>query len=118
MASFHSHREPENAYIIDVENAAETARLLDQDRMLTQAMGGIFPERADLAGIFDILDIASGPGGWVHEVAHTYPDREVTGIDISTRMISYARAHARARRLANAKFIVMNALKPLQFPDE
>jgi ubiquinone/menaquinone biosynthesis C-methylase UbiE len=108
----------ENTYVIDAENAGEMARLLNQERLLTAAMGGLFPERSDLDNIYDILDIACGPGGWVHQVAHAYPDKEVTGIDISTGMISYASAHAQVRKLRNAHFQVMNALKPLEFPNE
>src|SRR2546422_10982723 len=37
----------ENSYVIDAEDAAEMARLLEQDRLLTQGMGGIFPENTD-----------------------------------------------------------------------
>src|SRR5579859_6069735 len=117
MTAPDSQNQPKNAYIIDAESATEMARLLDQDKMLTQAMGGIFPERADLSEIFDVLDIACGPGGWVHEVAHTYPEMEVVGVDISQRMITYARTHAQVRKLPNARFIVMDVLKPLDFPD-
>ncbi len=53
----------------------------------------------------------------MHDVAHTYPEIEVTGIDISHNMIAYARAHAEVRGLTNAHFQVMNALEQLDFPD-
>lgn len=108
-----------NTYILDVESSLEMARLLDQDKVITEGMGGIFPEREDedLTGISRILDVACGPGGWVHEVAHTYPHIEVVGIDISKNTINYARAHAHVRKLNNAHFQVMDALKPLDFPD-
>jgi SAM-dependent methyltransferase len=53
----------------------------------------------------------------VHDVAHEYPEIEIVGIDISQRMIAYAQAHAKARKLPNAHFQVMDALKPLNFPD-
>ena len=108
----------ENTYVIDAESAAEMARLLDQDKLITEAMEGLFPEQSDLSNVSDVLDIACGPGGWVHEVAHAYPQMEVTGIDISKTMIEYARAHARVRGLKNTRFRVMNALKPLDFPNE
>jgi ubiquinone/menaquinone biosynthesis C-methylase UbiE len=51
-------------------------------------------------------------------VAHEFPDKEVTGIDISQRMIEYARAYAKGRGLENARFRTMDATKPLDFPDE
>src|SRR6266852_7513435 len=118
MSTSPEFAESQNTYVIDAESAAEMARLLDQDKLITEAMDGLFSERHDLSGIYDVLDIAYGPGGWAHEVAHSYPEMEVTGIDISKRMIEYARAHARVRKLDNAHFRVMDALKPLGFPDE
>lgn len=112
------HQPEETTYFIDAENVAEMARLMNQDRLVTKGMGGPFPELSDhLSSIHDILDIACGPGGWVFEVAHTFPKIEVTGIDISKVMIEYARAQARVQWLNNAHFKVMDALKPLDFPD-
>jgi len=108
----------ESTYVIDAENAAEMARLTRQDRLITKTMGGLFPERSDLSGVHDILDVACGPGGWVLDVACTYPQVRVTGIDISVLMIEYARAKALTQGLKNTSFRVMDALKPLDFPDE
>ncbi len=111
--------EEKNTYIIDTEDAAEMARLLDQDMLVTRSMGGLFPERSpNLKGIHDILDVACGPGGWVLSIAREYPDREVTGIDISERMIRYAQAYARAQGLTNAHFRMMNILEPLDFASQ
>ncbi|HLI06467.1 MAG TPA: methyltransferase domain-containing protein [Ktedonobacteraceae bacterium] len=107
----------ENTYFIDAENAAEMARLTVQDRLTTKAMGGLLPEQADVSGIYDILDIACGPGAWVLDMAQTYPEKRVTGIDISRLMIAYAQAQAREKDLNNASFQVMDALKPLEFAD-
>lgn len=109
----------ENSYIIDAEASAEMARLLDQDQLLTQQMGGLFSERSPrLEGIHDVLDVACGPGGWVMSLAEDYPAIEATGIDISVRMIKYAQAHAQVRRLPNAHFQVMNILEPLPFASQ
>lgn len=110
----------ENTYLLDAESALEMARLLDQDRVITKGMGGVFSERedTDFTSMSRVLDIACGPGGWVHEVAQRYPHIEVTGIDISRNAINYAKAHARVRKLENAHFAVMNALKPLEFDDD
>lgn len=107
----------QNTYFIDAENAAEMARLVRQDRLITREMGGLFPEQSTLSGIHDILDIACGPGGWVLDVARAYPDMQVVGVDISELMIAYARAMASTQGVNNARFQVMNALKPLDFPD-
>jgi SAM-dependent methyltransferase len=110
--------ENENTYVIDAESPAEMARLLDLHTLITKGMGGLFPERTDLAGVHDILDIACAPGGWVLDVARQYPDTQVTGIDISKRMVEYAQAYALVRGLDNAHFRQMDALKPLDFSND
>ncbi len=111
------HPQDENTYFIDAESGAETARLLNQDRLITRHMGGIFPARLDLSNVLDVLDIGCGPGGWVFEVAFAYPGMNVVGIDISQTTIEYARAQAKVQLLDNASFKVMDATKPLAFPD-
>jgi ubiquinone/menaquinone biosynthesis C-methylase UbiE len=106
-----------NTYLNDPESGAEMARLLNQDHMLNEAMGGLLPELGNLDGIHDVLDIACGPGGWVQELAFARPDIEVTGFDISQAMISFACQQAQVQRLENAHFLVMDATQPLQFAD-
>src|SRR5262249_15001579 len=107
----------ENTYAVDAESAAEMARLMRQDHLITKGMGGIFPEKIDLSGVQRILDLACGPGGWVLETAFAYTDIDVIGVDISERMITYANAQANVQQLSNASFRVMNILQPLDFPD-
>jgi SAM-dependent methyltransferase len=107
----------ENTYILDSESATEMARLISQDRLITQGMGSLFPEQLDISNFHTILDIACGPGGWVCDVAFANPDTQVTGIDISNKMIEYARASAWSQKLENTSFGVMDVLKPLDFPD-
>jgi ubiquinone/menaquinone biosynthesis C-methylase UbiE len=106
----------EKTYVLDAENAAEMARLIQQDLLITRHMGGLLPEQPDFANISRVLDVGCGPGGWVHEVAAAHPSLEAVGIDISTIMIQYARVQAGVRGLDNARFEVMDATKPLQFP--
>jgi SAM-dependent methyltransferase len=108
-----------NKYVIDIEAAAETGRLMEQDRILTRSMGGLFPEYLDgaLPPVQQILDIACGPGGWAIDVAFEYPDKEVVGIDINETMIKYAFAQARVRHLENVSFEVMDVCQPLEFQD-
>src|SRR5438270_1875197 len=74
-----------NTYIIDAESAAEQARLIDQEMLLTAATGGPLAEQSEerLDDIHDVLDVGCGPGGWVRAVAQTYPQMQITGIDIS-----------------------------------
>ena len=110
-------KKPGDTYVMDQENVAEMARLVDQDRLITEAMGGLFPSQLDVAPLHDILDIACGPGGWAIEVAMTYPHKQVSGIDISRLMVAYARMQAVAQELANTSFRVMDVTRPLKFAD-
>lgn len=110
--------ESENSYVFNAENASEIARLLERNAFFKEAMGGSFPERADLTGIMRILDVGCGPGGWAVDVASGYPHLEVVGIDISKTMIAYATSEAQRYTLQNATFTLMNALQPLNFPDQ
>lgn len=108
-----------NTYVMDPESAAEMARLMHQDQLLTSCMGGVLPEitEDDLNKVQRVLDMACGPGGWPLEVAYTYSDMEVVGVDISERMIAYAQAQAQVRQRTNVSFRIMNILESLDFPD-
>ena len=116
MASTDDPSGSEGGYFNDPESAAEMARLLEQDRLITAGMGGLFSERADLTGIHHLLDVACGPGGWALQVARRYPEVEVVGIDISRTMIDYANAQARQQGLNNASFRVMDIRQALDLP--
>jgi ubiquinone/menaquinone biosynthesis C-methylase UbiE len=107
----------ENSYFVDQESSAEMARLVEQGLMMTRQMDGLFPPEIDLSSIHNILDIASGPGGWAQEVAFAYRDKHVIGIDISNAMLNYARSNARLQKLKNVEFRFMDATSPLDFPD-
>jgi hypothetical protein len=48
-SSFDAHAH--EGYIVDAENAAEMARLMRQDHLLTQMMGGPIPEQTDLSQV-------------------------------------------------------------------
>src|SRR5436190_14519753 len=109
----------DNVYFMDPESGAEMARLINLDRLTTKCMGGLLSEQSttDLVAMHRLLDIACGPGGWVQEVAYAHPEMEVVGIDISQTMVEYVRVQAQVQRLDNAHFQVMDATKPLDFPD-
>ncbi len=107
----------ENTYLFDSESAAEMARLVSQDLLVTKYMGGLLPENPDFTGIKQVLDVACGPGGWAIEVAFAHPEIEVVGIDISRTMIEYARAQAKVQGLNNVRFLVMDATRPLDFSE-
>jgi ubiquinone/menaquinone biosynthesis C-methylase UbiE len=106
----------ESTYCVDAENAAEMARLVTLARQMTENLGTLFPSQLDLATVRDVLDIACGPGQWATDVAKSYPAMQVTGIDLSNLMISYAKTLI--QELPNAHFHVMDARQALDFPDQ
>jgi ubiquinone/menaquinone biosynthesis C-methylase UbiE len=106
-----------NTYIFDPEDAAELARLIHQDRVVTQGMEGLIAGLPELPETAQVLDLCCGPGGWVLDMAFEHPEMEVAGIDISEMMIAYANARARTQQLPNASFGVMSVLEPLDFSD-
>jgi ubiquinone/menaquinone biosynthesis C-methylase UbiE len=108
----------ENTYMIDIESAAETTRLIMQDRLLTAQMGGLFPEGLDTELVRDILDLACGPGGWALDTAFHNPECRIIGVDLSQRMIAYAEAQAITQQLTNISFERMDVLQPLAFADQ
>jgi ubiquinone/menaquinone biosynthesis C-methylase UbiE len=108
----------QTTYVISPEEGAEMARLIDQDRTITKAIGSLFPRELDLLLVRRLLDVACGPGGWARDVARQLPDVEVTGIDISEQMIRYARAYAQVEHLENAQFLLGDITKPIELPDE
>jgi ubiquinone/menaquinone biosynthesis C-methylase UbiE len=112
-----SEKSSQNTYFIDAESTAEMGRLMRLDETMTECMGGLFPEHPDLADVHSTLDVACGPGSWASEMAYQYPEMQVVGIDISQTMIRYAEEMARVQRLDNVHFRVMDATKPLEFPD-
>lgn len=106
-----------NTYVFDSESSLEIARLINQDRMMTQAMGGPLAGITDPATLQNILDLGSGPGGWVLDMAFACPNAEVEGVDISRPLVDYANARARTQQLSNASFGVMDITGQLEFPD-
>src|SRR5690242_951895 len=66
MSSTSEKNQDGNYFIGDHENVTEMARLLRQDGMLTEGMGGLLAEREqEASAIHSLLDLACGPGGWV-----------------------------------------------------
>lgn len=111
-------KEQSSTYFVqDRQNEEELRRLTIQDQMITSLMGGVLPEQPDPTAFHRVLDVACGIGGWAIEAARTYPTMSVFGIDISARMIDYAREQAEAAGVVDrVKFDVMDALMYLEFP--
>ena len=112
-------KEHPSAYFVrDRDNQDDITRLELQDQMLTAGMGGPLPELTDHSFLQSVLDVGCGTGGWLMEMARTYPTIEkLVGVDISSKMLSYARAKAEAELLHHrVQFQGMDALRVLEFP--
>ena len=105
-------------FVLDRENLEEMQRLETQDKMMTAAMGGVLEDVPDPASLRQVLDVGCGTGYWLMEVARTYPTiKKLVGVDISSKMLAYARMQADAQQLADrVDFRVMDALRLLEFP--
>lgn len=103
--------------VYDTQSGAELVRLMNKARLQMTNMGGLLPELPDPTTLHDVLDIACGPGAWVLDLARSFRNVQVVGIDISEPMITFAQTAARELGLTNAHFRVMDALQPLAFPD-
>ena len=108
---------PSTYFVQDRKNQKELTRLSIQDQMATAGMGGILAEQTDPTVFHRMLDVGCGTGGWIIEAAQTYPEMSLVGIDISQRMIKYARTQAEAHQIHDrVEFHVMDALQRLEFP--
>jgi ubiquinone/menaquinone biosynthesis C-methylase UbiE len=109
---------PHAGYVLPAEDAAEMARLMLLDHLLSQAMGGPLPEHIDLSSVHQMLDIGCGPGGWLFDLVAQYPHLHGVGIDVSHLMIGYAAGIAASEELPQLHFRLMDATQPLSFPDD
>ena len=112
-------REHPGTYVVpDRFNEQELSRLHIQDQMITAGMGGVLPEQPDPTIFCRVLDVGSGTGGWLIEMAKTYPTMSrLVGVDINQRMVEYAQAQVVAQQISDrVKFRVMDALLILEFP--
>ncbi len=110
---------PSTYVVQDRSNKEEMNRLRMQDEMATTSMGGVLPEHADPTHLESVLDIGCGTGGWLIQVARTYPNiARLVGVDVSQKMLDYARAQAAASKESRrADFQVMDILRKLDFAD-
>src|SRR5712691_2311177 len=109
---------PSTYFVQDRSSLDEMTRLRIQDQMFTASMGGVLSEQSDPTQFQRVLDVGCGTGGWLIEVAKMYPHmKRLVGIDISTRMLEYARAQAEEQGLGDRiEFAAMDALRMLEFP--
>ena len=111
---------PSTYFVQDRANLDELTRLTVQDRMMTMTMGGVLSEQPDPTILQRVLDVGCGTGNWLIEVAREYPTiLLLIGVDISGKMLDYAREQATAQGVADrVEFHVMDALRMLEFPSD
>lgn len=116
-----SPEQPSNktTYPIDPESGTEMARLMFQERLFNENMGGVLSEQDPevVKNLKDVVDLACGPGGWILNLAYALPETNIVGIDISKSMTDYARTQAWTQGLNNTTFQTGNILDPLPFDD-
>lgn len=93
----------------------EMNRLDFQHFVLRQAFKGNYA--APLGQPASILDVGSGTGLWAREMAATFPDAQVVGVDIKAPAEIERGAAATDPRLAHYRFVAGNILEGLPFPD-
>src|SRR5690348_6736732 len=106
-----SEAQQSEGYFMDSENAAEMARLMLQDRLLTTSLG-LLPETLNISAVYRVLDLGCGPGGWLLELVKQFPHLQAVGIDISQLLIDYASHLALSQDLSTVRFRVMDAREP------
>jgi ubiquinone/menaquinone biosynthesis C-methylase UbiE len=112
----HKKEAPSTYFVQDRSNEEELKRLRIQDQMVTTGMGGVLPDELDASKFQRVLEVGSGTGGWVIDMAQRYPTMSLVGTDISIRMIEYARAQALAAHVEDrVEFRRMDALLMLEF---
>ncbi len=104
--------------VIDPALGVEIARQSELHRLLKQHTSAMQPPDYDFRHSRRILDLACGPGDWVHDVAFADAELDVFGIDASPAVIQHARNMARTQGLENTCFQVMDLLAPLDFGDQ
>ena len=118
-ASKEPRREHPSTYPVqDRSNEEELVRLHIQDQMLTTSMSGPLPEQTNPGSIRRVLDVGCGTGDWLIETAKAFPEISLlVGVDISARMIEFAREQAAAQQVVQrVEFRTMDALRMLEFP--
>jgi ubiquinone/menaquinone biosynthesis C-methylase UbiE len=104
-------------YFLDQTN--ENARLLRQHEQMKALIGGLVPSEIEASTVRQALDLACGPGAWALDVARTYPQAEVTGVDASAIALAEGRRLASREHLDNVHFRGLNLTEAteLPFPD-
>ncbi|HEU5383616.1 MAG TPA: methyltransferase domain-containing protein [Ktedonobacteraceae bacterium] len=105
----------DSSYFMNADALIETARLINQDRLVTAAVS-LLPPEIDGNTLHDVLDIGCGPGVWLLDLVAQYPHIRGIGIDNSKSMLDMARLLQKAE---GKSFTIqhMDVRNGLAFPD-
>jgi len=103
--------------VVDPKNSVEIIRLDNQNRLMTEAVGGVFPETLDLTNVSRILDLGCGLGGWTMDAAFAL-EAHCVGVDNRASLIEFAQMRAQTTSIDDlATFQVTEITHPLPFAD-
>ena len=104
-------------YIMNSASSKEEdlSRLLNLDAVVTQLLGGPFPDYPDLSQVRTVLDLGCGPGGWAFTVSTLHPNMSIIGVDKNQSLVEYARMRAQTLGLAQER-VRFDTLDVTQFP--
>lgn len=95
----------------------EMAQKIWLSHAITKVLGGLFPDKIDTSSLHNILEIGCDVGAWSLDVASTYPDKQVIGLDTKPLPLAYAEAQRVAQSLENVQFRLTETLTHLDFDD-
>ena len=88
-------------------------------RLTRRLYGRVVADLAALSlGKGKVLDVGTGPGTLVRDIARRLPGLQVYGIDLSEDMIGLARAHARREHLEERVQFASGDVAHLPYPDQ
>lgn len=103
----------------ETHTASETISFTDFTRFfvpakLMQEVTGLLPAVlfSEQDSAKTMLDLGSGAGGWVLDMAYAYPRAKVLGLDISETLVGFAQLRAQCKDMLNAVFHVADARDP------
>ena len=96
---------------------AEAESLRFQHRLFHRELGTLFPSMLSLHSIAHVLDLSCGPGAWLLEVVHAYPQIKGVGVDQKSDLIQNACESAHLAGTTSASFRVVEAYEQLPYAD-
>src|SRR5260370_36805044 len=85
------------------DNVVEQVRRFNKALLVAQSLSGLLPgiDLTYLSQVREVLEVASGPGGWMLEMARTHPNMHLTGLQTNASMIKHARTLANEQHVTN-----------------